>query len=165
MPTVSTLSELTFSNLGPLTTTFTAPSSCSTIDSGFTAVAYKQDVTAILYDTSCEVEYDGWDCYPEGSAPSPTVTTVNLADTFKYTYFSPGIYCPSGWKTVGVASRDGDKPVTSSGAFANDTVIPTHIAGVFPNAANVLMQALDPSETAVLCCPRYVYILNSYLLT
>lgn len=153
MPTVSTLSELTFSNLGPLTTTFTAPSSCSTI-AGFTAVAYKRAVTDFLYDTSCVVNYDDWDCYPEGSAPSPTVTIVNPAEAFQYSYFSPGIYCPSGWKTVGVASRDGDQAVTSAGAFANDTVIPTYIAGVFPNPANVLMQALDPSETAVLCCPR-----------
>ncbi|KAJ5729257.1 uncharacterized protein N7483_003765 [Penicillium malachiteum] len=155
MPSVSVLSQMTFSNLGPLTTTFTAPSSCSTL--GRTGIGLTDFPTGIFWDTNCSIDPSNpepsWSCFPEGSAPSPTATQVSANDYLQVSYFSPGLYCPSGWKTVGAAVRDGDS-ISSNGAFNYYTTpIPTSIPGAFPDEANLLMQVLADGETAALCCP------------
>ncbi|KAJ6013377.1 hypothetical protein N7540_007968 [Penicillium herquei] len=154
MPSVSVLSQMTFSNLGPLTTTFTAPSSCSTL--GVTGVALLESPPAFFWDIDCSIDpanpVPSWSCFPEGSAPSPTATVVNPQGSFEMSYFSPGLYCPSGWKTVGAAVRDGDS-ISSNGAFTYYTTVPTTIPIAFPDQANLLMEALADGETAALCCP------------
>lgn len=105
---------------------------------------------------------------PTGTHSIEATTTLASipSDTYEALYFSPGIYCPSGYATVGVASRDGDKPVNSTGIFSNPSATSTRFVGnhaVFNNPANLLMQILDPSETAVLCCPRYYTPFNPIL--
>ncbi|KAJ5727203.1 hypothetical protein N7493_005023 [Penicillium malachiteum] len=158
MPSVSTLSQVTFSNLGPLTTTFTAPSSCSTM--GETGVAYRSLPNAMLWNIDCSINpkdpAPSWDCYPEGTAPSPTATLANPDEILQASYFSPGLFCPSGWKTVGEAVRDGSS-ISSNGAFSYYTTpLPSVVQEAFPDPMNVLMEALADGETAALCCPSYM---------
>ncbi|KAJ5824639.1 hypothetical protein N7447_006979 [Penicillium robsamsonii] len=156
MPTASTLSGYTFSNWGPLTTTFTAPTSCATVTRN---VGAGQSASFPLYyfGEECSSVYD-WSCAPTGTITSlpPRYTSPDLTpqSEMQGSYFSPGLYCPSGWATVGLASRDGDKPVTSSGAVSPIGPVPTHFTFPFRNnRANVFMQMLEPNETAVWCCP------------
>lgn len=68
-------------------------------------------------------------------------------------YHSPGLYCPSGWETVGVAGRDGDKAYTTSGAMIYGT---SHWIPDFDYMPTLLAKNLKPSETVALCCHRCV---------
>ncbi|KAJ5717408.1 hypothetical protein N7488_003054 [Penicillium malachiteum] len=113
----------------------------------------------MLWDVSCSIDPNdpapAWDCYPEGSAASPTATLANPEEILQASYFSPGLFCPSGWKTVGEAVRDGSS-VSSNGAFSYYTTLPSVIPEAFPDPMNVLMEALADGETAALCCPSYM---------
>ncbi|KAJ5365420.1 hypothetical protein N7517_008306 [Penicillium concentricum] len=156
MPTASTLSGYTFSNWGPLTTTFTAPTSCATLTSNVGA-GESIPFPRLYYRAECSPEYD-WSCVPTGTITSlpPQYTSLDLnpQNEMHKNYFSPGLYCPSGWATVGLASRDGDKPVTSSGVVSPIAPVPTHFYFPFANTPeNVFVQMLEPNETAVWCCP------------
>lgn len=153
MPTSSVLSEFTFSNLGPLTTTWTAPASCAT-SVGDVRIGVAQRPGQYLYDASCQTKE--YSCVPTGTSAYPALATnLNPTNLFQEAYFSPGLYCPSGWTTAGLASRKGTASVTWSGLFSPSGAIPTSVAvSIFNDPANVLMQLLDPSETAMICCPR-----------
>lgn len=101
--------------------------------------------------------YD-WLCAPTGTITSLpkayTALELNPKDGYQGNYFSPGLYCPSGWATVGIASRDGHRPVNSSGVVSPTMPVPTSVTVPLPNLAeNAFMQLLEPSETAVWCCP------------
>lgn len=159
MPTTSTLSHWTFSNWGPLTTTFTAPTSCATVTSNV-AIGESSLLPNLIYNVDCAPMYD-WSCAPTGtitSLPKPyTALELNPKAGYLAHYFSPGLYCPSGWATVGIASRDGDKPVDSSGILSPTVPVPTSVNWPLPNLPeNAFLQLLEPSETAVWCCPRFV---------
>ncbi|KAJ5682740.1 hypothetical protein N7462_005905 [Penicillium macrosclerotiorum] len=152
MPSSSALSEYTFKNLGPLITTWKAPPSCATA-TDHVKIGSSADVSEIYWDSNCtHAEYN---CIPTGtSAKRSSITGSNPANLWQESYFSPGLYCPSGWTTAGIASRDGANPVNSSGAFVPTPAISTSLEYPIINPpANVLMQILDPSETAALCCP------------
>jgi hypothetical protein len=153
MPTSSVLSEFTFTNLGPLTTTWTAPASCAT-STDVVRIGLTRLPGEAFYDASCQVrEYS---CVPTGESADPALATnLDPTNLFQEAYFSPGLYCPSGWTTAGLASRNGTASVTWSGLFSPTAAIPTTVDGpIFNNPENVLMQLLDPSETAMICCPR-----------
>jgi hypothetical protein len=153
MPTSSVLSEFTFSNLGPLTTTWTAPASCAT-SAGDVKIGVTQHPGKYFYDASCQVKE--YNCVPTGASTDPALATdLNPTNLFQGAYFSPGLYCPSGWTTAGLASRKENASVTWSGLFSPFEAIPTSVDGdIFNDPGNVLMQLLDPSETAMICCPR-----------
>lgn len=147
----------TFHNYGPLTTTFTPAPTCSgtshinlgTIDDGF---------PYIVHSVQCETTT--WpDCEPPSTiTPMPTAAPSD-ADDDPWTssvghYYSPGLYCPSGWETVGLAGRDGDKSYTTSGVMSYGT---SHWFPDFDYLPTLLAKSLRPSETVAMCCPRYVW--------
>ncbi|KAK1144089.1 hypothetical protein N8T08_005751 [Aspergillus melleus] len=153
MPTVTSLYQYTFSNWGPLTTIFTPPASCT----GYIGLARTQHPASIQWLTNC-ASLDTRQCTPSSTiVSSPTGSSVawdNPLYGFQVPYYSPGVYCPSGWATVGVAGRDGDSKPSLSGIFTGGANRPTVVnQPIFHRPSDVLVQLLDPSETAVVCCP------------
>jgi hypothetical protein len=72
-------------------------------------------------------------------------------------FYSPGLICPAGWTTAGAAAKLGPSSSSVSGAFTpTNNAIPTGIDGFFEPMLDVFVAALDPGETAVVCCPRFV---------
>lgn len=155
MPSISTLDGFTFTNWGPVTTTFTAPASCATNTNNM-MIALNTTVPIWEYAAQCST-FGYYDCIPTGTA-TPTLTYGDNPNVYyQAAYNSPGLYCPSDWATVGVAARHGDNPVSSSGILSLSTT--TSVNPNFPQwegPATLLMDLLDPGETAVMCCPRYV---------
>ncbi|KAJ4023003.1 hypothetical protein NW752_003460 [Fusarium irregulare] len=151
-------------NLGPLTTTFTAPSSCATqsdhqIFANATSPHFPYQVAE-----SCTMKPFG-DCYPSGekweSEKKQTTKFVQGA----YQYFSPGIACPKGWETVGLLKHG-----NSTGQFGISGVLT--VSGD-PGSYGIEEErqplqptdfwknVLDRSETMAVCCPTN-YIGDTY---
>lgn len=86
-------------------------------------------------------------CVPTGTSENPAlITGLNPTNQFQAAYFSPGLYCPAGRTTAGVASRDGTQAVTWAGGFSPTATIPMTLkVPVFNPRDNVLKQLLDPS--------------------
>lgn len=79
-------------------------------------------------------------------------------------YYSPGLVCPSDYTTVGLATKLEGGAITSSGpafAFPRSTVTPSggnveyNLDEYEDLKPNVVLEAMGPGETAILCCPRY----------
>ncbi|KAJ5931101.1 hypothetical protein N7466_006594 [Penicillium verhagenii] len=142
MPSVSVNGGWTFSNIGPMTTTFTpAPTCTNNLFVGGTEVPNSQ------WPVNCAADsFSG--CIPPGMTTTATATTRNLNLPWEKAYFSPGIYCPSGWATMGTAARE-TNTISSSG------VLTTHRYnyGDWDNPAKMLASILDTSETLAICCP------------
>lgn len=156
MPTATSLSGLSLLNIGPLTTTFTAPASCSTAYR--TLIAPITDPALFQWNVHCP-----WlppvDCNPSGSLVQSLVSSAGGANPSAgmfIPYNSPGLICPSGWATVGAAAKPNPTSISISGAFNQSDAIPTG-SGVtfFEPQLDVFLAALDPGETAILCCPRF----------
>ncbi|KAJ5520997.1 hypothetical protein N7463_001450 [Penicillium fimorum] len=141
---------ITFTNWGPVTTTFTAPASCT---SGLNY--YGIGLTELFPDCSFQAQCTQTDY--NGCVPTGTVSEISAHVPFVQTYYSPGLYCPSEWKTAGVAARHGDKTVSMSGVFTMAGLTETEPWATdmasSENAFTVLAELLDSSETLVLCCP------------
>ncbi|THD00288.1 hypothetical protein EYZ11_000181 [Aspergillus tanneri] len=136
-----------FENYGPVTTTFTQPTSCSAIDN--LQLGYVTDSLArIEYAVQCTKEFDS------GCLPTATVTATASRDYDMWVgyggYYSPGLYCPSGWATVGLAARDGNKSLSKSGILTTST---SERYPSFDDPATLLARILEPSQTMALCCP------------
>ncbi|KAM0327207.1 hypothetical protein ACHAQA_006340 [Verticillium albo-atrum] len=163
----SVLDGLSLINVGPLTTTYTAGAACAT-DFGFSGAAREIWPDFSWVGTgNCKDDFDSAvDCLPLGEErdefwSSVVTATVSASAEQRYLvpYYSPGYHCPSGWETAGVAAMvNGTASIT--GAFSpvftatadNGDVVTTD----FPTQnfiANVFTSALEPQETAVLCCP------------
>jgi hypothetical protein len=185
MPSVSSLSQFTIINLGPLTTTWTAPQSCATQTTVYLAASATPDVAVIA--ATCGASPDE-NCYPGATTQIDEIyTMIENLDIGAIPYFSPGSICPDKYTTAGIAVKDGSgKLVSSSGLFApttsgtrtigpglmtytttateylahNTTSVSvttgtTTFVPLYNPAWNVMMEALAASETAVVCCPRY----------
>ncbi|KAL4886699.1 hypothetical protein BJY04DRAFT_213455 [Aspergillus karnatakaensis] len=180
MPSSSSIFDITLTNWGPLaTSSFTPPVACATIS------------TVEVYETAVP-DLRWTDCNPQREilcdAPEPTDASayeeywaVNsvLGGSQIGAYYSPAPECPAGYKTVGVAARNGQR-ISRSGFLAGPTQTPVEvpsslIPSVFPTTPGVtptpvpeldeanfpvfygaddaLIALLDPSETAVWCCP------------
>jgi len=155
LPTATTLSGQTFNSLGPLTTTFTAPASCATATNNVLLVT---DQGKRFFAPDCNIKTSTLgDCFPSGRqidgqwAQYPGALSAVIGGQINY--FSPGIACPSAWTTVGMATKDNIGSLSSSGAFTSTSA--TLYNGVFVDQyrPNILMKAIAPGETAVLCCP------------
>ncbi|KAJ5351711.1 hypothetical protein N7452_000685 [Penicillium brevicompactum] len=137
----------TFQNIGPLTTTFVQPTGC-TKDPFVGLVSMSEGFANWAYGTQC-VQTIADSCFPTTTATP--VTSYNFAEWIGYgEYYSPGLHCPSGWATVGSASRDDDGPSTSSG-----TSLPTDSPD-YPNwrmPQAMLSYGLEPGQSMALCCP------------
>lgn len=159
MPSITITDGYTFNNWGPVTTTFTAPASCATASNFL--IGHNTSFPFFNLATQCSTD-GGHGCIPTGTVSPPLTLDPNPSVIYDFPYYSPGLYCPSGWATVGVAARDGDKSPTSSGvlSISSSTITDSRLIEVdfatFKNPATMLPELLDPSETLVVCCPRYV---------
>jgi hypothetical protein len=166
---VRTAGDVVFHNVGPLTTTWSAPSACSTSGQWiYTGVGYPNKdglMGQILH--SCSPNDSKADCYPNGDQILEINESLTEDDWRNYSHnyiHSPGIHCPAAWETVGVASfKDGTfdgNGIFSSTSFVSreyfgvgeGTMLPTPTRNFVLNA---LTSVLAPTETAIACCPRF----------
>jgi hypothetical protein len=151
MPTATAFSGYSLSNNGPLTTTFTAPASCTT---AFVMVGFATNPAYVQWDAQCD-----WlppaDCNPSGSAIRSIISAENNIPTAAdvIVYHSPGLICPSGWEIVGSAAKPNPTSTSISGAFNQSAAV-----------LNVFLAVLDPGETAVLCRPRSATLPSNQLM-
>ncbi|KAH7038217.1 uncharacterized protein B0I36DRAFT_359807 [Microdochium trichocladiopsis] len=146
MPASAVLSQYTFANLGPMTTTYTAPAACYTPTQVGLAPDYLPE--AVAYVSTCAERFSASDCVQAGS-----VFDEDWAESTRrfIHYYSPGLVCPDRWTTAGVASKGNGTAIDSTGVFA-PTGFGTH-APVYNPAWNIAMENLADGETAILCCP------------
>ncbi|KAK0388858.1 hypothetical protein NLU13_5101 [Sarocladium strictum] len=168
MPTASTAGVLSLNNVGNLTTTFTAPSSCTTAP-GFIAsgIGNPQLEGHLVYTVGlCGDEPDfPKDCLPNGEEVSKIWESLDTAEfATVLNYYSPGLHCPDAWATVGVYapghhSNDSTTTATAELGIFSPTAFNNGRPGdstSFPYAdfiANMFTSALASTETAVVCCP------------
>jgi hypothetical protein len=76
-------------------------------------------------------------------------------------YHSPGLVCPSDWATVGAAAKLSPTSTSISGAFNLSVAIPAGSNLGFEPEMDVMLAALEPGETAVLCCPRFAFFVST----
>jgi len=183
MPTTSVAGPLILTNLGPVTTTFTAPGSCATqwknSQHGFGSEGFPDFIAA----GSCDEPLMKSECFPHGDKllemQSSLQTALNYEEYFTQPYqpyYSPAWNCPAGWTTAGVAGMaDGTASVNGvfspSGAAENvtstveagiggpegySTITVTETKTPVNFIPNMITSALGTDETAVLCCPRFV---------
>ena len=78
-------------------------------------------------------------------------------------YHSPGLYCPSGWATSGLVSRDKGEAISYSGSAVPTTTMDSKSPDPYDYdyQAYLLAKALEPEETMVGSCPRYVNLRSS----
>jgi hypothetical protein len=147
----------TFENLGPATTTFTPAPSCYASDRLQIGVI-RSDYAEVLYDVQCSTTLNYADCLPPTTTPTATATATTSTVYDDYygvgAYYSPGLACPSGWATVGLAARDANQTLSFSGNMVPTTTTAMH--NYRTNDATLLANVLEASETMALCCPRYV---------
>lgn len=134
-------------NLGPLTTTFSADSTCSIIDGTFTKVggALNGAVGYMCHRGHSDTEGDGQLFYADDTCfPNSLAAYVNKGDRWldSIAVYSPGSVCPHGFTEACTMARS-----------AND-VPPTTGRG-FATASRAVFNILEIGETAVGCCPRY----------
>ncbi|KAJ5959632.1 uncharacterized protein N7479_006782 [Penicillium vulpinum] len=137
--------DWTFENYGPITTTFTPAPSCTATDR--LSLASIDDYTYAQFQVACPTSTSDWDCMPPG-----TTTSATWYDEIKWVgsagYYSPGLHCPSGWKTIGMAARD-DRSLSTSGFLTtSEDKIP-----YYEEPVTLLASMLEPSQTMALCCP------------
>ncbi len=157
MPTATSFENFSLLNLCPLTTTYSAPASCST-GTDRVQVALATAPNSPLWYPSCQ-GLKVSDCVPSGTARDALLPTFSTNPGLAIVeYHSPGVVCPANWATVGVVAKASDGSFNSTGVFSRPptTASPTyHRPGTFVELGlNVLMNAIDAGETAVVCCPR-----------
>ncbi|KAG8672627.1 hypothetical protein FPOAC2_06023 [Fusarium poae] len=147
MPTSTEFFGYHFTNLGPLTTTYEPPASCTTATTDHIYYANASDFTSQYGPVSCGPEKMG-ECYPSGS-DHDKISSQNLKIGGHPTvdYFSPGVICPKGWTTAGIFAPDNE--ATKGGVF-------TKVSGTLDDRLgpeDVWGGILEPGETLALCCP------------
>ncbi|CAG8005330.1 unnamed protein product [Penicillium salamii] len=148
MPTISASDGLwTAGNLGPLTTTFTEPASCSQ-EPYKVLMAMRSGYPLIEYESKCNQQFDD-SCLPTVATTFPFTTYDERYDGYA-SYYSPGLHCPSGWATVGAATRDAHSSISLSG-IAKPSLNTERTDLEFPQTA--LASVLEPSQTLAMCCP------------
>ncbi|KAL3471238.1 hypothetical protein BJX99DRAFT_263435 [Aspergillus californicus] len=157
MPTSSTLFDYSITNFGPLTTAFTVPASCASTTS--TAIAFADEPNVAIWQ-QCDPHPNICLPTPTDSGALETALEINriFGDGRIGGFYSPGPSCPSGWETAGAAGRNADGILSRSGYLATSTISVDSQQPVFYNPDDVLLALLDPSETAVWCCPESMAI-------
>ncbi|RTE76522.1 hypothetical protein BHE90_009004 [Fusarium euwallaceae] len=153
MPTTTAYFGTTLSNFGPLTTTYTAPSSCST---GTDRIVLVHPDTPNIFQAvpTCKAQPIG-ECLPSGSKWDANETS---STSFQYVraYYSPGVVCPAGWRTVGTLAHATNSGADVSGVFSNTQTAKARGGPDLPTNLDPLdywLHVLDESETLVHCCP------------
>ncbi|KAK7217781.1 hypothetical protein V2G26_005784 [Clonostachys chloroleuca] len=147
----------TLTNLGPLTTTFTAPSSCATNSDNLVWYSrFDSTVTGIgrdryLGQETCRDGVTRGACAPSGEAIDKLVSASPSSSNIWY--HSPGIACPSGWTTAGTL-KGGAEP-TGSGIFNQEAITPwgneSSYQAIF--LPQLFANALGNDEAMAMCCP------------
>lgn len=144
----------TLINAGAVTTTYTAPATCTPGQRHQVAglLNGKPDVLLPLTKTCNGHPYLNTAlCLPSENEFFSAHTNVNLQTAYLYTYYSPAGACPSGWVTKGIASAASDGSVKSSGeAFSWGSQTTPYFTLPFPN---FWVYNLEPQETVLFCCP------------
>lgn len=170
MPTATAFFGQVVTNLGPLTTTYTAPSSCATngvnILQEYRTPGHRKANNFGLVDGKCTFESWG-DYIPSAKAYDDTVAAYTDSPQGFIPIYSPGLYCPSGWTTAGTAvgsskptgSSVHDTPANASGIFTQDPWPYPQSSDIDAPAAplplvKALLDVIDGSETVIWCCPK-----------
>ncbi|KAL6918971.1 hypothetical protein FSHL1_002952 [Fusarium sambucinum] len=162
MPTATEFFGISANNLGPLTTTYTAPSSC-TGTSNTDHILYANATSPYLdymLSSSCKAKPFG-DCYPSGKERDAVATQTTTVGQGLYHYFSPGFACPDGWETAATlkhGSKSGEIDVsgilTVSATHATERLKSDFSAALPLHPTDFWRNVLEKSETLALCCPR-----------
>lgn len=158
MPTPTQYFGYSVTNIGPLTTRFTPAPSCATTTPNVFIETQLGETRGLYGFPSCVApKYDG--CLPNGSKIDDLNHQLSASPhNGNLVYHSPGLRCPSGWKRVGTIHGGTSQATKPEGVFtqiSTATGSPDGGSGPIPRLlayANVL----DPSETLVWCCPKYV---------
>ncbi|KAL5050881.1 hypothetical protein BDW71DRAFT_171807 [Aspergillus fruticulosus] len=166
MPTATATLSWTLTNWGPLTTSWSLPDSCTSN----VALAYTEEPGWIIINEQCSPS--PFSCLPsptDSNAPaalSSARNTIGL-DIHPDPFYSPAPSCPDGWKTVGVAAREGTATASKSGWFTasfEDNLEEIDFADDSPIELNeAIALLLDAGETAVACCPSSMTMLPGYI--
>ncbi|KAI9170585.1 hypothetical protein HJFPF1_00053 [Paramyrothecium foliicola] len=150
MPSSTALYNIDFVNLGPLTTTYTAPAACAT--SNNIAMARLGSPGFPRLFEKCDLPTYG-DCVPNGrELDEDEAERYETHGQGRAIYYhQPASICPDAWTTAGVAAKGSDGKVSSSGIYVPPSDL-TELPGSNPTP-NIFMEALNPGETAVVCCP------------
>lgn len=120
------MSQSTRPVLGYLTTLWTPPASCLTVEVYQTTPPWQIGYQGVTCSASGGF-YDATDCWPPRTANAPNPTGAFLSG---WGFYSPGTLCPSGFTTACIATYGQD------------------VSGW------LLQFPLTTGETAVGCCPR-----------
>lgn len=164
MPATTSLEAMGFLNAGPLTTTFTAPSSCETTDIFWGQEFLAINHTDLGYRHLANVGGCGlseWathgSCYPHGDKLDEIATSAPWSTPYYY----PASICPSGYQTVGIAAMSSGSASVSGIFTPNLDEVDMARYGTAPHTEppsnwvpNRLTSALGPEETIIACCPR-----------
>ncbi|KAJ0414179.1 hypothetical protein BJY00DRAFT_319074 [Aspergillus carlsbadensis] len=177
-----------FSNYGPLTTTFTQPPKCTAAVDLIGSVdptdgsIYPQYNAACTYNSTGTYNDECWpDTTPTTTLTPPAFTGITDEDFDDYlssrrqyetpygAFYSPGLYCPSGWETVGMAARDTSSALTSSGVLADSSYddhsnCPDQIYDC-ADRESLMKHALQPGQTMALCCPSDMVSNNGFCIS
>lgn len=123
-----------------------------------------------LFGRLCDEYSSIGNCLPSGSAMDSMYNSwASRSDPrsqHRIDYYSPGLVCPSDYTTAGLATKLEDGAITSSGpafAYPRSTVTPTggdvgyELDQYEVLRPYVVLGAMGPGETAILCCPRYAF--------
>lgn len=163
MPTATAVTghEATITNFGPLTTIYSAPTSCATETDHLYLGVTQEPGILWAYPTCTGVQTFGG-CIPFGDAFDKLMTDVyaKIFDHGFYHYYSPGLHCPQGWTTAAALVNEGGSFTGISGYLTQS--YSRWLGHWEPGRAQpsdpdeVWKQVLLPSETLKICCPRYL---------
>lgn len=151
---------VTMSSVGALTTTFSPSPACATNTADNWLSDHNGDGLG-AFNPHCRETSLASSCVPDAD------TLNDLQDKAKegfkgqgwLVYWSPGLHCPHGWTTAGVAaSKSGSDSISTSGIFASDDEARGGDSGITAAAglppSDIFTAVLEPEETFVWCCPR-----------
>ena len=162
----STFFGATLTNLGPVMSTFTPAPSCTDMTQVVVAV---QTSETLLHRGApeCHSPPSQAGCRPHGSDWDELYSETEVRIKPTLPYYSPGLACPTGWTTAGTivgpsgwSSADGAFTKLSHFPYEQDDddegVAYNPHYGNHMEPIDQYVRALEPSETMVWCCPRYV---------
>lgn len=154
--------DATFLNVGPITTTYTAPAACTPTPVEWLGVITDSGPASGLMMNLGPLGCDGQvniqtQCLPSESEVYKTHSDLSNRQHNYATYYSPAAVCPSGWETKGIAAAVDKSSTSSSGEIFHATLPPDlpDISNYFRRLpyADYFIHNLEPSETAIFCCP------------
>lgn len=154
--------DATLLNVGPITTTYTAPATCTPTPVEWLGVIPNSGPASGLMANMGPLGCDGQvnimtQCLPSEIEVYKTQSDLRNLQHYYVTYYSPAGACPVGWETKGIAAAFENSSTSSSGEIFSAT-LPSDLPGVetyfrrLPYA-DFFIHNLEVSETAVFCCP------------